>query len=91
TGYINRHQCLITGNLGLLMGIYEGGCEGSKEEKKIQSLQFFLIFFWLVDTDDRDRGRFASRPFNTGLSVLYVYTNPGGNIGSFWIMNGFNQ
>jgi hypothetical protein len=36
-GYIYCPQCSMAGNLSLLMGIYEGGCEGSKEEKKIQS------------------------------------------------------
>ena len=36
-GYIYYPQCSIPGNLSLLMGIYEGECEGSKEEKKIQS------------------------------------------------------
>lgn len=71
------------------MSIYEGICEGCIEQK-IQSLQFFS-FFWPLDADDRDSGLIASRPFDTGLSALYAYTNPGGNISSFWTMNAFNQ
>jgi len=43
-GYISCPQCSTQGNLGLLMGIQEGFCERSKKVKKIQSLQFFLIF-----------------------------------------------
>jgi len=43
-GYISCLQCSMQGNLGLLMGIQEGLCERSKKAKKIQLLQFFLIF-----------------------------------------------
>ncbi len=60
------------------MGIQEGLCEGSKKVKKIQSLQFFLIFFWPKDANDLYRGSFAFCPSNTCPSLLHVCTNLGG-------------
>jgi hypothetical protein len=49
----------MPGNLGLLMGSHEGGCEGSKEGKKNNRSTFYL-FFLPGDTIDRQRDRFAS-------------------------------
>ena len=40
-GYISCPQCSMQGNLGVLMGIKEGLCEGSKEEKKYNCCNFF--------------------------------------------------
>jgi len=73
------------------MGIQEGLCEGSKKVKKIQSLQFFLIFFGqkmpMICTEVRLSSVLL---ILVHLCFMFAQTS-GGNIASLCAMWGYNQ